>query len=158
MKERERVMPSSFSSSCWVIEIIPKFICLLSRGQPVVLHGDGSPTRRYLFAGDAADAFDTILHKGQLGQIYNVGSYDEISNLDLCERLLAEIGAATVIPQPDFTPKRLATELRLRLDEPRRLTEAAAAAKSAGITDASERLAAIVMSLGHIDVAEGGSR
>ena len=83
---------TSFSSSYWVIEIIPKFICLLNRGQPVVLHGDGSPTRRYLFAGDAADAFDTILHKGQLGQIYNVGSYDEISNLDLCERLLAEMG------------------------------------------------------------------
>jgi UDP-N-acetylglucosamine--N-acetylmuramyl-(pentapeptide) pyrophosphoryl-undecaprenol N-acetylglucosamine transferase len=69
-------------------------------------------------------------------------------------RSLAEIGAATVIPQPDFTPKRLATELRVRLDETARLTEAAAAAKSAGITDASERLAAIVMSLGHIDVAQ----
>jgi UDP-N-acetylglucosamine--N-acetylmuramyl-(pentapeptide) pyrophosphoryl-undecaprenol N-acetylglucosamine transferase len=68
-------------------------------------------------------------------------------------RSLAAIGAAIVIPQPDFTPKRLATELRVRLDEPTCLTEAAAAAKSAGITDASERLAAIVMSLGHIDVA-----
>jgi dTDP-D-glucose 4,6-dehydratase len=53
-----------------------------------VLHGDGSPTRRYLFAGDAADAFDTILHKGAIGQIYNVGSYDEISNLSLCSKLL----------------------------------------------------------------------
>lgn len=69
-------------------EIIPKFACLLNRGQPLVLHGDGSPTRRYLFAGDAADAFDTILHKGAVGQIYNVGSYDEISNLSLCSKLL----------------------------------------------------------------------
>jgi len=73
-------------------EIIPKFISLLNRGQPVVLHGDGSPTRRYLYAGDAADAFDTILHRGELGQIYNVGSYDEISNLSLCGKLLAEMG------------------------------------------------------------------
>src|ERR1700761_1340298 len=70
------------------LEIIPKFTCLLNRGQPLVLHGDGSPTRRYLFAGDAADAFDTILHKGAIGQIYNVGSYDEISNLSLCSKLL----------------------------------------------------------------------
>ncbi|KAF7864546.1 hypothetical protein EAF04_006678 [Stromatinia cepivora] len=69
-------------------KIIPKFSCLLQRGQPVVLHGDGTPTRRYLFAGDAADAFDTILHKGTMGQIYNVGSYDEISNLTLCSKLL----------------------------------------------------------------------
>lgn len=73
-------------------KIIPKFSCLLNRAQPVVLHGDGTPTRRYLFAGDAADAFDTILHKGQLGQVYNVGSYDEISNLTLCSKLLAEFG------------------------------------------------------------------
>lgn len=75
-------------SANWSPEIIPKFSCLLQRGQPVVLHGDGSPTRRYLFAGDAADAFDTILHKGTMDQIYNVGSYDEISNLTLCSKLL----------------------------------------------------------------------
>lgn len=72
-------------------KIIPKFSCLLHRGQPVVLHGDGSPTRRYLFAGDAADAFDTILHKGEIGHIYNVGSYDEIANIDLCGLLLEEL-------------------------------------------------------------------
>lgn len=56
-----------------------------------MLHGDGSPTRRYLYAGDAADAFDTILHKGTLGQIYNVGSHDEISNIQLCRMLLKEM-------------------------------------------------------------------
>ncbi|KAK4041049.1 putative rhamnose biosynthetic enzyme [Parachaetomium inaequale] len=70
-------------------KIIPKFTCLLARHKPVVLHGDGSPTRRYLYAGDAADAFDTILHRGQPGQIYNVGSHDEVSNLALCKKLLA---------------------------------------------------------------------
>lgn len=73
-------------------EIIPKFACLLNRGRPVVLHGDGSPTRRYLYAGDAADAFDTILHKGHLGQIYNVGSSDEVSNLELCGKILTSMG------------------------------------------------------------------
>ena len=72
-------------------EIISKFTCLLQRGRPVVLHGDGSPTRRYLYAGDAADAFDTILHKGHIGQIYNIGSADEISNLTLCGKILAAL-------------------------------------------------------------------
>ncbi|KAI0887214.1 NAD(P)-binding protein [Annulohypoxylon maeteangense] len=72
-------------------KIIPKFICLLNRQRPTVLHGDGSPTRRYLYAGDAADAFDTILHKGNLGQVYNVGSHDEISNIELCRMLLTEM-------------------------------------------------------------------
>ncbi|KAK1826934.1 hypothetical protein QBC39DRAFT_376062 [Podospora conica] len=76
-------------------KIIPKFTCLLNRSQPMVLHGDGSPTRRYLYAGDAADAFDTILHRGAFGQIYNVPSSDEISNLSLCSQLLAEMSLGT---------------------------------------------------------------
>ncbi|KAF3934575.1 ADP-L-glycero-D-manno-heptose-6-epimerase [Dactylellina cionopaga] len=73
-------------------KVIPKFTCLLNRGGKLLLHGDGKHTRRYLFAGDAADAFDTILHKGIIGQIYNVGSYDEISNIELCQRLIKEFG------------------------------------------------------------------
>ncbi|KAM4055297.1 GDP-mannose 4,6 dehydratase [Hirsutella rhossiliensis] len=73
-------------------KIIPKFACLINRKRPVVLHGDGSPTRRYLYAGDAADAFDTILHKGQVGQIYNVSSSDEISNLELSGKILDASG------------------------------------------------------------------
>jgi len=69
-------------------KIIPKFICLLLRNQKLILHGDGSPTRRYLYGGDAADAFDFVLSKGVVGQTYNVGSEDEVSNIDLCRTLL----------------------------------------------------------------------
>lgn len=58
----------------------------------MVLHGNGTPTRRYLFAADAVDAFDIILHKGQIGHIYNVGSSDEISNLELCGKILDTMG------------------------------------------------------------------
>ena len=69
-------------------------------------------------------------------------------------RSLAAIGAATVIPQPDFTAERLAGEIASAMADPARLTEAARAAKSAGITDAAERLAALVLSLGGIAVPE----
>ncbi|CAM1502890.1 Fc.00g076660.m01.CDS01 [Cosmosporella sp. VM-42] len=93
-------------------KIIPKFTCLLNRGRPVTLHGDGSPTRRYLFAGDAADAFDTILHKGQLGQIYNVGSYDEISNIDLCGKLL------TLMKIPHDSPEQFRKWIKYTHDRP----------------------------------------
>jgi UDP-N-acetylglucosamine--N-acetylmuramyl-(pentapeptide) pyrophosphoryl-undecaprenol N-acetylglucosamine transferase len=70
-------------------------------------------------------------------------------------RVLVDIGAAACIMQPDFSPKRLADELCQRLADPASLTPAAAAAKSAGITDAAERLAAIVLSLGKIPVLDG---
>ena len=69
-------------------EVIPKFTCLLDRDQKLVLQGDGSNSRKYIYAGDVADAFDTILHRGAVGQIYNVDSDDEITNLGICSRLL----------------------------------------------------------------------
>lgn len=73
-------------------KIIPKFSHLLERGENLMLHGDGKHTRRYLYAGDAVDAFDTILHRGKVGQVYNVDSRDEVSNISLCKMLLAEFG------------------------------------------------------------------
>ncbi|HEX2727589.1 MAG TPA: undecaprenyldiphospho-muramoylpentapeptide beta-N-acetylglucosaminyltransferase [Beijerinckiaceae bacterium] len=60
---------------------------------------------------------------------------------------LAAIGAATMINQDAFTPERLAGELIDYLKNPENLTRAAAAAKSAGINDAAERLAAEVVRL-----------
>ncbi|EAT88228.2 hypothetical protein SNOG_04468 [Parastagonospora nodorum SN15] len=73
-------------------KIIPKFIMLLQRQQKLLLHGDGSPTRRYLYAGDIVDALDTIFHKGVIGQIYNIASKDEISNTEICHQLLDIFG------------------------------------------------------------------
>lgn len=77
-----------------------------------MLHGDGSPTRNYLYAGDAANAFDTILHKGSIGQIYNVGSYDEVSNTELCDKLL------TYLDIPHGTPEEKARWIKYTHDRP----------------------------------------
>ena len=65
---------------------------LLQRQQKLLLHGDGSPTRRYLYAGDIVDALDTIFHKGEIGQIYNIAAKDEIANIDICHKLLGIFG------------------------------------------------------------------
>lgn len=69
-------------------KVIPKFSCLIHAGLPLILHGNGRNTRRYLYAGDSADAFDTILHRGTIGEIYNVDSSDEVSNRALAHKLL----------------------------------------------------------------------
>jgi UDP-N-acetylglucosamine--N-acetylmuramyl-(pentapeptide) pyrophosphoryl-undecaprenol N-acetylglucosamine transferase len=68
---------------------------------------------------------------------------------------LAAIGAATVIQQAEFTPERLAAEIVAFFEAPERLTNAAAAAKSAGIADAAERLAACVLHAARIPVQAG---
>ncbi|MGO9769373.1 MAG: UDP-N-acetylglucosamine--N-acetylmuramyl-(pentapeptide) pyrophosphoryl-undecaprenol N-acetylglucosamine transferase [Roseiarcus sp.] len=58
---------------------------------------------------------------------------------------LAASGAATVVPQNEFTPERLAQLLRGALGDPAALQAAAKAAKAAGVADAAERLAELVM-------------
>jgi UDP-N-acetylglucosamine--N-acetylmuramyl-(pentapeptide) pyrophosphoryl-undecaprenol N-acetylglucosamine transferase len=62
-------------------------------------------------------------------------------------RTLGDLGAAIVLPQSEFTPERLAGEIRSSIQQPDRLTRAAAAAQSASITDAAERLAQAVLQL-----------
>ncbi len=58
---------------------------------------------------------------------------------------LAASGAAMVVPQTDFTPDRLAAILRSALAAPAKLAASAEAAKRAGVADAAERLADVVM-------------
>ena len=61
--------------------------------------------------------------------------------------VLAARGAATVIPQTAFTPERLVQSLREALNDPASLAAAARAAKAAGVPDAAERLADLVMGI-----------
>ena len=62
-------------------------------------------------------------------------------------KVLGDVGAAIVLPQVEFTPARVAVELRKVLSAPEDLTRAAHAAHSAGITDAAGRLAQAVLGL-----------
>ena len=72
-------------------KVIPKFIRRLVNGEPCCIHGDGSNSRHYIYVGDVVSAFDTVLHKGVPGETYNIGCHEEITNLQLAERLVREI-------------------------------------------------------------------
>ena len=96
--------------------MIPKFINLLRREKPLLLHGDGQHTRRYLYAGDAAEAFDTILHRGEVGQIYNVDSEYEYSNIELAQRLLGLFGITDAKGWIQHTKNRAFNDRRYAVD------------------------------------------
>ncbi|CAH1451751.1 unnamed protein product [Lactuca virosa] len=64
-------------------KLIPKFVLLAMRGDPLPIHGNGSNVRSYLFCGDVAEAFDVILHKGVIGHVYNIGTKKERSVVDV---------------------------------------------------------------------------
>ena len=69
-------------------KVIPKFTLLLESNQKCCIHGDGSALRNFLHTSDVVKAFDVILHKGKLHQIYNIGTDFEISVLEMTKKLI----------------------------------------------------------------------
>jgi len=57
-------------------KIVPKFIKLLFEDKKVTIQGDGSNVRAFIHVADVVNAFDIILEKGVIGEIYNIGSDD----------------------------------------------------------------------------------
>lgn len=80
-------------------KIIPRFFTLLSEQKPLTIQGSGLNVRRYLYGADAADGFDTLLHKGVVGEPYNLNSAFAVSNLEVAVRMLELFNYS---PQNDF--------------------------------------------------------
>lgn len=72
---------------------IPKFIKQLKNGEKVTIQGDGSCIRAFLHAYDTANAFITVLEKGKIGEIYNIGCDEgmEYSILEVAKILIKKI-------------------------------------------------------------------
>lgn len=74
-------------------KLIPKFISCLLNGQDLPIHGNGGNKRNFIHCRDVARAFEVILLKGLVGEIYNIGSEDEFSVLDIAYILSLEMGS-----------------------------------------------------------------
>lgn len=74
-------------------KLVPKFIQFLKEGKKCTIHGDGSSLRSFIHVFDVCTAVDTILHKGKIGEIYNIGSdpKHERSVLDVTKLLVKYI-------------------------------------------------------------------
>ena len=71
-------------------KLIPLFIKLLKENKPVTIQGDGSNLRAFLHVDDVSSALDIILEKGQIGEIYNIGSDEntEYSVTEIAHKLI----------------------------------------------------------------------
>ena len=54
-------------------KVIPKFIKQLKEDRKITIQGDGSCIRAFLHSYDTATAFETVILKGKIGEIYNIG-------------------------------------------------------------------------------------
>ena len=78
-------------------KVIPKFIKRIIKGYACEVHGSGSQQRSFIHAHDVATAFETILLRGEVGKIYNIGSDTELSIQQVYTKvadIMAELGFA----------------------------------------------------------------
>jgi dTDP-glucose 4,6-dehydratase len=73
-------------------KVIPLFVTNLLDGERVPLYGDGGNIRDWIHVEDHNRAADLVLREGTVGEIYNIGAHNEITNKDLTYRLLALCG------------------------------------------------------------------
>jgi len=73
-------------------KVIPFFIFKLLAGEKVPVYGDGLNVRDWIHVLDHGKALDLLLHKGNPGEIYNIGSDNERNNMELTKMILKVLG------------------------------------------------------------------
>lgn len=73
-------------------KLIPFFISQLLKGEKVPVYGDGLNVRDWLYVYDHCSAIDTVLHKGKVGEVYNIGGHNEKTNMEITKLVLEAMG------------------------------------------------------------------
>ena len=73
-------------------KLIPFFISKLLKEEKVPVYGDGMNVRDWLYVYDHCSAIDTVLHKGKVGEVYNIGGHNEKTNMEITRIILNEMG------------------------------------------------------------------
>ena len=72
-------------------KLIPLFIHNIINKKPLPVYGDGLYTRDWLYVIDHARAIDLIFHEGKKGDTYNIGGFNEWTNIDLVKLLITQM-------------------------------------------------------------------
>ena len=73
-------------------KLIPYFVFKAMAGEKLPVYGDGLNVRDWIHVQDHAKALDLLLHKGEPGEIYNIGVDNERNNLEITQMILKFVG------------------------------------------------------------------
>lgn len=73
-------------------KLIPLMISNALENKPLPVYGDGMNVRDWLHVYDHCTAIDLVLHKGKLGEIYNIGGNNEKANIEIVKLILKNLG------------------------------------------------------------------
>ena len=95
-------------------KLIPKLIIRALHDQGLPIYGDGKQVRDWIYVVDNCDAIDLIIQKGEPGEIYNVASSNERTNIEIAKNILRILDKSEDLIR--FVPDRLGHDRRYSLD------------------------------------------
>lgn len=75
-------------------KLIPLFVTNCIEGKPLPLYGDGRNVREWMHVLDNCRAIDLVLRAGAPGEVYNISSGTEMSNIEIARLILETLGAS----------------------------------------------------------------
>ncbi len=104
-------------------KLIPLMIVNALAGKPLPVYGDGQQIRDWLYVGDHCAAIRCVLAKGRLGEVYNIGGWNEKANIeivhticDLLDQLRPHAGGKSYREQITFVADRPGHDRRYAID------------------------------------------
>lgn len=95
-------------------KLIPLMICKALANQPLPVYGDGLNVRDWLYVEDHCHAIDLVLHRGNSGEVYNIGGNNERTNLHVVRTILQELNRPESLIS--FVEDRLGHDRRYAID------------------------------------------
>lgn len=95
-------------------KLIPLMISRAMNNEKLPVYGKGENVRDWLYVGDHCVAIDLILHKGIVGNVYNIGGHNERTNLEVVKTILKELGKPESLIS--FVKDRAGHDMRYAID------------------------------------------
>jgi len=95
-------------------KLIPLMIANALNDKPLPVYGKGENVRDWLYVEDHCKAIDLILHKGTVGEIYNIGGHNEMRNIDIVKIIVNTLGKSDDLIT--FVKDRAGHDMRYAID------------------------------------------
>lgn len=109
---------NNYGPNQYTEKLIPRFIRNIVNNKPLTIYGDGNNIRDWLYVEDHISAIDMIFHKSKIGETYNIGGNNEMTNNQITEILISKIDKK--LGRLDGTSKKLVTYVKDRLGHDKR--------------------------------------
>ena len=95
-------------------KLIPLMIVNCLHDKPLPVYGEGLNVRDWLYVEDHCKAIDLILHRGAVGEVYNIGGHNEMRNIDIVRLICRELGKGEELIT--FVTDRKGHDMRYAID------------------------------------------